>query len=341
MPPSEAQRAPGSRRARADAGGYGRARLASVARAARRLAGPFYLDLGRGYQDAVFVAGSGRSGTSWLAEAINRRLGYRYVFEPFHPGEVPLARPFGYRCYVRPGDVRPELFESASRILAGEVRGPWTDRFHRRFVARGRVIKDIRANLFLGWLAESFPRMPVIFVMRHPCAVALSRVRLGWRSRLWEFLEQPELVHDFLAPIAGELRAACEDGIPELERHLFAWCVENLIPLSQLGPQRAHLVFYESLCERPEEELSGVFRYLGLEPELASTDALGRPSPLSRPGSAVLSGADPVSGWQAELNAEKIRRAVEILGLFGLDCVYGESPLPDPGAARRIMEGSW
>lgn len=333
MPLSDAQRA---RRPRAGFEGYRESRLA---RAAGRLASPLYLDLGGDHRDAVFLAGSGRSGTTWLSELVNDRLGYRYVFEPFHPGEVPLARPFGYRRYVRPGDSRPELLEAARQILCGHVRGPWTDRFRRRLLARGRLIKDIRANLLLGWLANNFPEMPVIFILRHPCAVALSKVRLGWRARLEEFLAQPELVEDFLAPVESQLRAACDDGVPEFERHVFAWCVENAVPLAQLGRGRAFLVFYESLCEAPEEELRALFRYLGAEPGDVSPRTLRSPSALSRAGSAVLSGADPVAGWRAELSAGEIRRAGEILGLFGLDRVYGESPRPDREAAR-VLGGS-
>lgn len=316
--------------------GYGEGGLA---RAVERLVSPLYLDLGGDHHDAVFVAGSGRSGTTWISELANRRLGYRYVFEPFHPGEVPLARPFGYRRYIKPGESQPELQEAARSIVSGRVRGPWTDRFHRRFVSRGRLIKDIRANLFLGWLADSFPEMPVILILRHPCAVALSKVRLGWRARLEEFLAQPELVRDFLAPVAERMRAACTDETPEFERHVFAWCVETAVPLAQLGPGRAHLVFYESLCESPEEELRELFRYLGSEPGSVSPDVLRSPSSLSRPGSAVLSSADPVASWREELSAEESRRAVEILGLFGLDRVYGESPRPGVEAARGLLEG--
>jgi hypothetical protein len=301
-----------------------------------RLLSPLYLDIGGDHRDSVFVAGSGRRGTTWLSEIINHRSVYRYVFEPFNPAEVPLARGFGYRRYVRPGDHQPELLESARKVVRGEVRGAWTDRFHHRFIARERLIKDIRANLFLGWLSESFPEMPVVFVLRHPCAVALSRMRLGWRPRLEEFLEQPELVQDFIAPVADEMRSLSTES-PEFERHVFAWCIENYVPLTQLGPGRAHLVFYERLCQSPEPELRGLFRYLGTGPRDVPLEALGNPSRLSRTGSAVVSGGERAGGWRDDLSREQVRRATEILGYFGLDRIYGESPLPDTEAAREIM----
>lgn len=311
--------------------------VGSLARAGSRLLSPLYLDLGGDHRDAVLVAGSGRGGTSWLAEAVSRGGGYRYVFEPFHPGRVYAARAFGYRRYLRPHEWNPDLFEQASRILGGEVRGSWSDRFQRGFVHHRRLIKDIRVNLFLGWLSENFPGLPIVFMLRHPCAVAHSKTRLGWRSRLDEFLCQPRLVEDFLAPVAEQARAART----EFERHVFAWCMENRVPLAQLRGGRAHLVFYESLCNRPEQELGGLFDYLGSGGVDHALRALHGPSPLSRTGSALLAGGDPARGWRREVSEPEARRAAEILALFGMDGVYDESPEPHPEAAWQMLDEPW
>jgi hypothetical protein len=37
------------------------------------------------------------------------------------------------------------------------------------------------------------------------------------------------------------------------------------------------------------------------------------------------------------VNGRQLERAVEILGLFGLDRVYGEAPMPDPSGAHALM----
>jgi len=39
--------------------------------------------------DVVFVSGSGRSGTSWLANLCNYRNDFRYLFEPLNPAVLP------------------------------------------------------------------------------------------------------------------------------------------------------------------------------------------------------------------------------------------------------------
>ncbi len=224
-----------------------------------RLPGGLYVDLEKGdHRTSVFLAGSGRSGTTWLSEIINHRRGYRYVFEPFNPREVGPFGHFRTKQYLRPDDQRQEFLEPVRLALTGGLRNPWTDRFNGRIVARRRLIKDIRANLLLGWMRAHFPGMPIILLIRHPCAVVASRLALGWRDNLSETMEQRELVEDFLFPMEAEILAAKDD----FERHLFLWCIDNYVPLKQLGPQDVHLTFYENLLARPEEELQSLFTFL-------------------------------------------------------------------------------
>jgi hypothetical protein len=47
-----------------------------------------------------------------------------------------------------------------------------------------------------------------------------------------------------------------------------------------------------------------------------------------------------VDGWRRSVTGRQLGRAAEILGLFGLDRLYGEGTMPDPsgalmGPARR------
>ena len=60
-----------------------------------RLLGGFYVDLGHDHRDSVFLAGSGRGGTTCVSEIINYRGEYGYVIEPFHAGKVDPCKNFG------------------------------------------------------------------------------------------------------------------------------------------------------------------------------------------------------------------------------------------------------
>ena len=298
-----------------------------------RLLGGFYVDLGQDHRNSVFLAGSGRAGTSWVSEIINYRGEYRYVFEPFHPGKVDVCKNFGSKQYLRPDDRREEYLEPARKVLTGALRSRWTDRFHRRFVARRRLIKDIRANLLLGWMRANFPGMPIILLLRHPCAVVASRLALRWKDNLSETMGQEELVEDFLRPMEPEIRGARD----AFERHLFLWCIENYVPLRQFAPGEIHLAFYENFLARPEDEISRLFSFLGREFDERVYETLNRPSPLSRKGDGR--GVPSVDSWRRRVTDAQLGRTVEVLGLFGLDRVYGEGAMPDPSAAYALMDG--
>ncbi len=294
-----------------------------------RLLGSLHVDLGD-HRSSLFLAGSGRSGTTWVAGIINHRNGYRLVFEPFHPGRVDLCENFRRKQYLRPDDRREEYLGPAREILAGRIRDPWTDRFNTRFVARRRLIKDIRANLLLGWMRANFPGVPVVLLLRHPCAVAASRLALGWRDNLSETMDQEELVEDFLLPVEAEIRASRD----AFERHVFSWCIENYVPLRQFGPGEIHLAFYENFLAYPEDEIRRLFAFLREDVDGRVYRALRRASPLSRKGEVP-----SMDAWRRSVTGPQLERAVEILGLFGLDRVYGEGAMPDPSGAHALMGG--
>jgi hypothetical protein len=303
------------------------ARRAGGSASLSRLLGGLHVDLGD-HRSSVFLAGSGRSGTTWVSGLINHRNAYRFVFEPFRPDKVGICENFGRKQYLRSGDRREEYLGPARTILTGGLRSFWTDRFNEKLVARRRLIKDIRANLLLGWMRANFPGMPIVLLLRHPCAVVTSQRALGWRDVLSETMEQEELVEDFLVPMEAEIRAA-RGGF---ERRLFTWCIENYVPLKQFEPGEIHLCFYEDFLTRPEHELRRLFSFLGDDFDERVYHLLNRPSPLSRKDEAA-----SVDAWQRSVTGRRLERAVEILGLFGLDRVYGEAPMPDPSGAHALM----
>jgi hypothetical protein len=299
----------------------------------QRLLGGLYVDLGRDHRASVFLAGSGRAGTTWVSDIINYRGEYRYVFEPFHPGRVDAFKNFRSKQYLRPDDRRVEYLGPARKVLTGGLRSRWTDRFHRKFVARRRLIKDIRANLLLGWMRANFPGMPIILLLRHPCAVVASRLALGWKDNLYETMEQGELVEDFLRPMEPEIRGARD----AFERHLFLWCIENYLPLRQFAPGEIHLAFYENFLVHPDEEIDSLFSFLGKDFDERVYRTLKRASPLS--GKDTGSESPSVDAWRRRISDAQLERATEIQGLFGLQRLYGGRTMPDPSAAYALMDG--
>jgi hypothetical protein len=160
------------------------------------------------YRKTVFLAGTGRSGTTWLQEVINYNNAYRIMFEPFHSKRVGLIKEWNYRQYLRSDNLDDKFIKPASAILSGKIRHEWIDRSNRKHVAKKRLIKDIRAQLLLKWMKHNFPEIPIILMIRHPCAVANSKLKLKWDAHLNDFLMQDKLMIDFLNPFKKEIEGA-------------------------------------------------------------------------------------------------------------------------------------
>jgi hypothetical protein len=298
-------------------------------RLATRASGQLYLDRGSDPADSVFLAGTARAGTTWISELINYRNDYRYIFEPFHPNRLPMTKHFLPRQYLRPSDRDPAYLRPAEIILSGRIRSLWTDKYNKkRFVSR-RLLKEVRGNLLLGWLHRNFPDTPMVLILRHPCAVASSQVDLAnqawkWHLDLPGLLSQPALAEDFLEPFADELMKPRS----KFEQHVFLWCVENYVPLKQLGSGKVHLAFYEDFCVSPATEIQRLFAFLGMEFDEDVLERVGRPSAVARKNSAIMLGESLVERWRRDVTDEDLGRALEILALFGLDRVYGEGSMP-------------
>ncbi len=294
-----------------------------------------FLDLAN--NNITFVAGSGRSGTTWLQELINYQRDYRIIFEPFWCNKVPFVDHFQQRQYLRVTNNEPCFQKPALRILQGDFRNEWTDRFNEPITYRKRLIKDIRANLLLKWLkVQVMPQLKIVFIMRHPCAVAVSRLKLGWENQkiLAGLEQQTELTEDFLKPFA-HLKNDLQDNF---EYGIFQWAIENYVPLGQFSPNEIHLLFYEEMLDNPERELSRLFAFLELPLKPALFDKFDRPSAMSRKDSAIKLGKNSINAWNQDISSKQAKRAIQILSYFGLDEIYGEEAMPYSAAANRLLE---
>lgn len=282
-----------------------------------------FIDLGD-YRRTVLLAGTGRSGTTWVEDVVNFDNSFRPMFEPFHSREIGLIKHWRYRQYLRQDDVGERYLGPATTILSGKIRHPWIDRHNRRFVARARLIKDVRITLLLKWIKRHFPEIPQLLLLRHPCAVAHSKLKLKWDTHLDVFLDQPDLVTDFLSPFVDLIRRAQEP----FDRHILMWCVENYVPLRQFARGEILVVFYENLCVDPAPEIRRIMSFLGRPYSASTLDALPRPSTLSRPDSPIRTGEDLVTSWRGDVSASQIASARELCGAFGLDALYGDQSVP-------------
>jgi len=287
---------------------------------------PRLLNSNFNYRNTVYLGGAGRSGTTWFADVLNYDRRYRDIFEPFNRPHVRAAKPFYRGLYLRPRDDNPEYLEPTRAILSGRVGNRWTDRGNLRWFRARRAIKEVDGNLWMKWLRNHFPGMPMIWVIRHPCAVVNSRLELEWETLVPQYLTQRDLMEDHLEP----LRLHLEKARSQFEKHMFSWCVQHYVPVRQLARGDVHVVFYENLCIDAPAELERLSAFLGRPFSKRVMSNVTAPSRTNFRETAIAgkSGKDMVFGWQRRFDADQVRQAVKILELFGLDAVYDDSPLP-------------
>ena len=250
----------------------------------------------------------------------------RLMFEPFHTGLVSDFAQFNYFQYMRPGQENSALLDYAYRVLSGQIRHPWIDRYVDTVLPRRRVIKDIRACLFLRWIHDYFPEVPMVFIIRHPCAVVASRLKLDWATDgdIRHFLDQKPLLDDFLSERMDIIQGATTSE----EKHAIVWSVSNLVPLQQMRDMPMHIVFYENLLLYPGEEIPKLFRAIRQPYDESVFRYAHRASMTTKRKSAILEDTDPTTSWRRELSDAQITRVLRIVEGFGLDHLYGDSDLP-------------
>jgi len=299
-------------------------------RVSRRSLGPALVRLtaDRKYDiaETLVVAGSPRSGTTWLAEVLSTLPRSAILFEPEHMLQVPEARRAGLDWHVmkQPGDQWPEGDAYFQRVLHGRVVTPWTVShlpLNRAFAPRRWIVKFVDANLMLGWLATRFPVRAPVLVLRHPCAVVGSQLRRGWRldhaPRLAAFFDR--------FPQFKEYVASLQEPVEWSAAH---WCLHTYAPLMLPQPLPFIVTTYEQATRHPEQEFGRLFGHWRLPLPEGLVERTRRPSGTTDLGSEMRKSGDADAGWRKALTRTQVEQVLAVVRQFGLD-FYTDDPQPD------------
>lgn len=288
-------------------------------------------------RQTLVVAGSTRSGSTWLAEIISAHPNAGQIFEPISPTNVRAARRCGftYDTFLEPHANSPTEKAYLDKVLRGQVLTPWTTSqipINKAKHCRFLVVKFVRANLLLGWLANSFPIKPPVLIVRHPCATIASQIKKEWIPRQKMLLSNP-----FFDKLPA-LREACSRFTRPEELLALRWSMRYYAPLAQPAPFPFYLMTYEGLVRKGQEEVNRLFTNWGLTVPPASISRLIHPSKTVTSDSQVVMKRNPLSGWRKHLSKEQISNILAIVSLFGLN-FYTESLEPDEERLQRLISG--
>ena len=304
--------------------------LKGISERLRVLRGQLFINTSTHHRDSVLIAAMQRSGTTWLSDIINFDGSYRSMYEPFHNRNVSQVEHFRTWQYLRPTDSSARYLEPAAAIFEGRIRNPWISAYNRRMIAGPRIIKDVRSLMMIGWIRAHWPEMPVVLLMRHPCAVLNSLLKLRWHSNAAkEILAQPQLMEDHLEPFRADIEAVSRD----VDDHMLAWCANYYVALRQLRGQDVFVAFYERILAAPHAEIPRLFSYLRRPIDDRVFTRMAAPSVQARTtregdSSAVLRGGNLLTDWRRNITQAQIERALWWLKRFGLDDIYGSGSTP-------------
>lgn len=193
----------------------------------------------------VLIISLPRSGSSWVGEILGSAANALYLREPINQsviaaeGEAPLIPIDPERVgsvYALAADYAfSGLPLFPEDILWNPYQWPFIERRNRRL-----VIKEVNP-LACRWLLQFKPR--VVFLVRHPAAVALSHRKMGW----WHSVNGGWSEKDCWR-IHGEYQATILHGSND-----------SLLEYPDLL-----VVQYEQLCERPLAVFAEMFDFAGL-----------------------------------------------------------------------------
>lgn len=211
-------------------------------------------------RDTIVVAGTPRSGTTWMAEVLSAKSGYTVIFEPLHPIWFPEAARSGFkaRTYVPPGKTWISGENYLKRVLSGKVvstRFEGAEKYRNSFLSHKLIVKFVRANRLLPWLSEKFDVRKIILLIRHPCAVIASQLRSGYYGYNDIYFGTDVCPKkEIIIGEAERIKSIDVNTIKKIEKiktqeEVLAavWCLDNFVPISSNQKNRWLMVPYEKL----------------------------------------------------------------------------------------------
>jgi len=290
-------------------------------------------------EDSIFVAGSPRSGTTWLMDILLAMPNYAAVMEPVNPQWFPKVTKIGFssKTYLSPDKEWREGEIFLKKIFTGKIQSqlpPYTlsaNSIMKRILANKLVIKSIRLNRMLPWIIKRFQFKSMLFIIRHPCAVINSQMKsgfTGYNASTYPYQDRFPTKEDIIRE-ASELDGLNKKLLKKLEKikaieEILAasWCLDNFIPSTFSKPNNWITLSYEKLLTDANNQFSSIFKTFDKQDIVDSAvKNLNKPSIVTLESELNKVGNPDIqlSKWKKSLSKEQIKNILNIVSDFGLD----------------------
>lgn len=286
----------------------------------------------------IFIFVTPRSGSTWLMEVIASQPRMKYINEPLN-----IRNPFvrknllNYSWEILLSHPKREeiLYKYFNNLINNNIKPlnptPIKRYYHYytdRIVFKIHAVKDM-----INWFEEKFDPH-IIYLIRHPIAVAISRKQL---PRLEQFIKNKIYCEKYLSEDQFEFAKNIIRTGTNFERGILSWSLQNLPALKFQNNKEWIILSYEEMVLKPDKILNMLSERLNLK--AFNKEIIYKPSMTIYKNDfetlKVLSDSNLeelreflIKKWEKRIEPEQKDKAFEILEKFEIDAYNINSYLP-------------
>ena len=191
------------------------------------------------------------------------------------------------------------------------------------------ITKFIRANLMLDWIERNF-KAKIVFVVRHPGAVAASRINaakfkggVDWDFKgmcMQKILSQYKRDENLRKEFLDKYYEIFSNKLSNVEGQTLLWCIENIMPVYRLQRKNRYVFFYEDLVKNPNTEFEKMIKILGLKRK-------NNRSSIFKPSQKVFDQSQ-LTRWMKTFDQQQFSEIDSILKFFNVTIYNAFEPMP-------------
>lgn len=282
----------------------------------------------------LIISSTPRSGSTWLMELIWSQPGFKTCNEPLNIRLPRIRTTLGISSWadLYRQDAKAKVLDYFAGIQRGghAFLNPSPFRKHYRPFTSRIVYKIINGGeLWIEDIAE-ITNSEIIFLIRHPFAVSLSRKQL---PRL-EVLCSDPVLSGFNRTVQGIAENILKEG-SFMEKAVLSWCLQNRLALDHMSGRKATVLTYEQLVLEPEYILNDLAQRFHLSRVDAMLKHFNTPSAVtvqSEKGAGQLIRDNKknsiINKWKRQIDEEQAAALWPIVEAFDLQIYDRQTSYP-------------
>ena len=194
----------------------------------------------------MVIAGYTRSGTTFLGRVLSNIIFARPIHEPLNPSQTSAVAFFNEREARSTIEKNPSYQQAIATVLSPNFKGTRYTNTGSRITYRGRLVKIVRANHYVDYIAGMIPHTPFIAIMRNPFSCIASRIQAGWPVP-----DHSHSINDIAPLLSDKQLSTYHEAGSIVSRLAVSWCLDNFMLLRNEQNRNFCFVNYESILALP------------------------------------------------------------------------------------------